>query len=161
MLKNFFNEIAPLFDLDIIIFLLIKLGTWCVLLNNLVPISLLMTLELVKYFQGFFISWDIDIYDKKKKVTTKVQTSTLNEELGQIKYIFTDKTGTLTKNQMNFKMMSIGIDIYGSFDNNETNNNNNLLKDEYGDITNVDFYDINNSFKNDLNDIDKKEKINI
>ncbi len=81
MLRKFFTEIAPLFDLDILFFLLIKLGTWCVLLNNLVPISLLMTLEMVKYFQGWFISWDIDIYDRKKKVTTKVQTSTLNEEL--------------------------------------------------------------------------------
>ena len=128
MLKNFFNEIAPLFDLDIIIFLLIKLGTWCVLLNNLVPISLLMTLELVKYFQGFFISWDIDIYDKKKKVTTKVQTSTLNEELGQIKYIFSDKTGTLTKNFMKFKRVSIGLKQY-----NENISVNNIEEDpEYG-----------------------------
>jgi len=91
MLKNFFQEIGPLFDWDVISFLLIKLGTWCVLLNNLVPISLLMTLELVKYFQGFFISWDIDIYDKRQKVTTKVQTSTLNEELGQINIFFLTK----------------------------------------------------------------------
>ena len=112
MLRKFFTEIAPLFDLDILFFLLIKLGTWCVLLNNLVPISLLMTLEMVKYFQGWFISWDIDIYDRKKKVTTKVQTSTLNEELGQIKYIFSDKTGTLTKNFMKFKRVSIGLKQY-------------------------------------------------
>ena len=119
MLKKFFNEISPLFDLDVISFFLIKLGTWCVLLNNLVPISLLMTLELVKYFQGFFISWDIDIYDKRQRVTTKVQTSTLNEELGQVKYIFSDKTGTLTKNCMKFKRVSIGLKQY-----NENNENN-------------------------------------
>ena len=43
-------------------------------MNNLVPISLLMTLELVKYFQGWFISWDVDIYDRNKKVMAKVQT---------------------------------------------------------------------------------------
>ena len=135
-------------------------GTWTLIISNIVPISLLVTMETIKFFQSWVIGWDIDMFDKTKTYGCKVQSSTLNEELGQIKYIFTDKTGTLTKNQMNFKMMSIGIDIYGSFDNNETNNNNNLLKDEYGDITNVDFYDINNSFKNDLNDIDKKEKIN-
>ena len=118
MIKKFFQEITTLFDLNVIIFLLIKLGTWCVLLNNLVPISLLMTLELVKYFQGFFISWDIDIYDKKQKVATKVQTSTLNEELGQIKYIFCDKTGTLTKNFMKFKRVAIGLKKYNGFKEN-------------------------------------------
>ena len=124
MLKIFFNEISPLFELDIIYFLLVKLGTWCVLLNNLVPISLLMTLELVKYFQGFFISWDIDIYDKRQKVTTKVQTSTLNEELGQVKYIFSDKTGTLTKNFMKFKRVSIGLKQYNENENEENNLDN-------------------------------------
>ena len=81
-----------------------------------------MTLELVKYFQGWFISWDIDIYDKKKRVTTKVQTSTLNEELGQVKYIFSDKTGTLTKNYMNFKRVSIGIKEYNNKEDNESIN---------------------------------------
>ena len=142
MLKNFFNEISPLFDLDVVFFLLVKLGTWCVLLNNLVPISLLMTLELVKYFQGFFISWDIDIYDRRQKVTTKVQTSTLNEELGQVKYIFSDKTGTLTKNFMKFKRVSIGLKQYNpnleknKDDANENNNlsenniNNNIINEE-------------------------------
>ena len=165
MLNKLFKEIRPLFNLNVINFFFIKLGTWCVLLNNLVPISLLMTLEIVKYFQGYFISWDIDIYDKKKKVTTKVQTSTLNEELGQVKYIFSDKTGTLTKNFMKFKRVAIGIKQYNN--NNEINkdenesdknkiknkknenekmkdvllkdNKNEKYKDEYGKIRHVDF----------------------
>ena len=137
MLKKFFKEIAPLFDLDVISFLLIKLGTWCVLLNNLVPISLLMTLELVKYFQGFFISWDIDIYDQRQRVTTKVQTSTLNEELGQIKYIFSDKTGTLTKNFMKFKRVSIGLKQYNEnkeneFEHDVNENENNIYEFKSG-----------------------------
>jgi len=144
MLNKFFREIRPLFNLDVTNFFFIKLGTWCVLLNNLVPISLLMTLELVKYFQGWFISWDIDIYDKKKKTITKVQTSTLNEELGQVKYIFSDKTGTLTKNFMKFKRVAIGLKQYNNNDDDNENINikneqNEKYKDEYGKIRHVSF----------------------
>ena len=110
--KNLLKEISQIFDINVFIYFILVFGTWCVLMNNLVPISLLMTMELVKYFQGWFISWDIDIYDKEKNIMTKVQTSTLNEELGQVKYIFSDKTGTLTKNYMNFKRVSIGYNQY-------------------------------------------------
>ena len=161
MIKKFFQEITTLFDLNVIIFLLIKLGTWCVLLNNLVPISLLMTLELVKYFQGLFISWDIDIYDKSQKVATKVQTSTLNEELGQIKYIFCDKTGTLTKNFMKFKRVSIGLKKYNEnkenilhYEHNITENNMYYFRNE-SNLTNGEhnLYQKNSDFKN----ITKKE----
>ena len=153
MVKKFINEIAPLFDVRVIMFFMIKLGTWCVLMNNLVPISLLMTMELVKYFQGWFISWDIDIYDRNKKVMTKVQTSTLNEELGQVRYIFSDKTGTLTKNYMNFKRVTIGYNQY-----------NQLKEDEFESSTSILNY-VNNSIKgvnkvenNDKNKSNKKEK---
>lgn len=41
-------------------------------------------MEMVKYIQGIFISWDINMYDRKNNIPAKVQTSTLNEELGQI-----------------------------------------------------------------------------
>ncbi len=55
--------------------------------TNFVPISLLLTLEMVKYFQGMFISWDIDLYHKETNTSAYVQTSTLNEELGQVQVI--------------------------------------------------------------------------
>ena len=42
-----------------------------------------------------------------------VQTSTLNEELGQIQHMFSDKTGTLTQNYMSFKYFSVGLKTYG------------------------------------------------
>jgi len=61
------------------------MGTWVLIFTNLVPISLLVTLEMIKYIQGMFISWDIYIYDQPTRTPTKVQTSTLNEDLGQVK----------------------------------------------------------------------------
>ena len=62
-----------------------RIGTWILIFTNFVPISLLVTMEMVKYIQGMFISWDINLYDKESKNFVKVQSSTLNEELGQVK----------------------------------------------------------------------------
>lgn len=63
---------------------------------NIVPISLMVTLEVVKFVQGLFIFWDVEMYDESKDMPTKAQSSNLNEELGTVHYIFSDKTGTLT-----------------------------------------------------------------
>jgi phospholipid-transporting ATPase len=67
-----------------------RLGTWILIFTNLVPISLLVTMEMIKFIQGMFISWDVTIYDVEKDTPTFVQTSTLNEELGQVKVIYSN-----------------------------------------------------------------------
>lgn len=48
------------------------------------------------------------MYDMEKDLPMKVQTSNLNEEIGQVDYVFSDKTGTLTCNIMQFKKFSVG-----------------------------------------------------
>ena len=63
---------------------------------NFVAISLLVTLEMIKFAQAIFIEYDVLMYDEDKGMPAKVQTSNLNEELGMVNYIFSDKTGTLT-----------------------------------------------------------------
>ncbi|KAL4785495.1 hypothetical protein BJX76DRAFT_324416 [Aspergillus varians] len=87
--------------------------TYWVLYSNLVPISLFVTIEIVKYSQAFLINSDLDIYYDVTDTPATCRTSSLVEELGQIEYIFSDKTGTLTCNMMEFKECSIGGVQYG------------------------------------------------
>ncbi|KAF9108735.1 hypothetical protein BGX27_008254 [Mortierella sp. AM989] len=81
--------------------------TFLVLYNNLIPISLMVTMEVVKFLQAQLINSDLDMYYEKTDTPALARTSSLVEELGQIEYIFSDKTGTLTCNEMEFRQCSI------------------------------------------------------
>ncbi|XP_069474759.1 phospholipid-transporting ATPase IF isoform X4 [Ambystoma mexicanum] len=78
-----------------------------VLYNFIIPISLYVTVEMQKFLGSFFIGWDLDLYHEETDQRAQVNTSDLNEELGQVEYVFTDKTGTLTENEMQFRECSI------------------------------------------------------
>eukprot|EP00760_Papus_ankaliazontas_P014969 PhM_4_TR16204/c0_g1_i1/m.42219/K14802/DRS2, ATP8A; phospholipid-transporting ATPase len=92
--------------------------TFLVLLSQLIPISLSVTMEMVKVFHALLIR-----YDEEMKFNPRTQSSTegkeedyiyatprttnLSEDLGRIRYVFTDKTGTLTRNVMEFMKCTV------------------------------------------------------
>ncbi|XVF25160.1 hypothetical protein REPUB_Repub13aG0189600 [Reevesia pubescens] len=89
------------------------LVTALMLYGYLIPISLYVSIEVVKVLQASFINQDIQMYDEETGNTAQARTSNLNEELGQVDTILSDKTGTLTCNQMDFLKCSIAGTAYG------------------------------------------------
>ncbi|XP_068647334.1 probable phospholipid-transporting ATPase 4 isoform X2 [Aristolochia californica] len=89
------------------------LVTALILYGYLIPISLYVSIEVVKVLQAMFINQDIQMYDEETGDTALARTSNLNEELGQVDTILSDKTGTLTCNQMDFLKCSISGVSYG------------------------------------------------
>ncbi|KAJ3201603.1 hypothetical protein HDU67_001199, partial [Dinochytrium kinnereticum] len=81
--------------------------SYVVLFNAFIPISLYVTLEVVKLMQVVLMNNDLAMYDAERDIPAEAHTSSLNEELGQVQYLFTDKTGTLTENLMEFRLFSV------------------------------------------------------
>ncbi|XP_070159746.1 probable phospholipid-transporting ATPase IA isoform X7 [Polyergus mexicanus] len=109
-----------------------NLLTFIILFNNLIPISLQVTLEVVRFVQATFINMDIEMYHAETDTPAMARTSNLNEELGMVNYVFTDKTGTLTKNVMEFKRCSVGGKLYdlpNSSNDNGSTSDCELIKD--------------------------------
>ena len=86
--------------------------TYFLLLNTFIPISLVVSTEIIKMIQGIIITWDIMLYSKFRHTFCKVKTVSIIEELGNINFIFSDKTGTLTKNQLQFRYCIIDDKYY-------------------------------------------------
>uniref|UniRef100_H2YBK1 Phospholipid-transporting ATPase n=1 Tax=Ciona savignyi TaxID=51511 RepID=H2YBK1_CIOSA len=87
--------------------------SYIIILNTVVPISLFVSIEFIRVGQSWFINFDRAMYYEKKDLPALARTTTLNEELGQIEYVFSDKTGTLTQNIMEFNKCVIGGTCYG------------------------------------------------
>ncbi|KAJ3682960.1 hypothetical protein LUZ60_013187 [Juncus effusus] len=89
-----------------------------ILFQVMIPISLFISMELVRLGQAYFMIQDDNMYDESTKSRFQCRALNINEDLGQIKYIFSDKTGTLTENKMEFQCASVyGVDFSSGREN--------------------------------------------
>ncbi|XP_051115700.1 probable phospholipid-transporting ATPase 4 [Andrographis paniculata] len=88
--------------------------TALILYGYLIPISLYVSIEVVKVLQALFINQDLHMYHEESGTPADARTSNLNEELGQVDTVLSDKTGTLTCNQMDFLKCTIAGTPYGT-----------------------------------------------
>ncbi len=126
----------------------IKFFTFLVAYSHLIPISLYVSMEILKLLQSQFIFYDYLIFDKISNKASIAKTSELIEELGQVEFIFSDKTGTLTQNKMELKNAWIGGVIFGDNKINEFNDENKEIN-KNNNIKNTKDYNNNNN----INDI--------
>lgn len=78
-----------------------------IMFNNVIPLALYVSMEIVKIGQMIMLHSDVKLYDEDSNTPMICNTNTILENLGQVSYILTDKTGTLTRNVMNFRGMSV------------------------------------------------------
>ncbi|VDL26992.1 unnamed protein product [Hymenolepis diminuta] len=80
------------------------------IINYLIPISIMVTMELQQLVLALYITKDVEFYDPGSNEKAQVNATNLADELGQIEFLFSDKTGTLTQNKMIFKSYSLAND---------------------------------------------------
>ncbi|XP_062215675.1 phospholipid-transporting ATPase 1-like isoform X1 [Phragmites australis] len=85
-----------------------------IIFQIMIPISLYITMEVVRVGQSYFMIGDTRMYDSSSGSRFQCRSLNINEDLGQIRYIFSDKTGTLTQNKMEFQQAIIYGKNYGS-----------------------------------------------
>lgn len=82
--------------------------TFIIILQVMIPLSLYVTVEMTKLLQVYHINNNVGLYDAETEKRVECRALNITEELGQVQYVFSDKTGTLTENKMLFRRCTVG-----------------------------------------------------
>ncbi|MGH0177268.1 UNVERIFIED_CONTAM: hypothetical protein FKN15_001375 [Acipenser sinensis] len=85
---------------------------YIIILSPAMPMALYITFEVIHVVHSRFINWDLQMHFPEKDTYANARSTSLNEQLGQIEVIFSDKTGTLTQNIMTYKKCCVAGTVY-------------------------------------------------
>lgn len=153
--KYIFASDKPDFKKNLdIVNIVLNFLTFFVAYSHMIPISLYVALEIVKIIQGLLIKFDNKIFDFGIDKPAMCRSTDLIEELGQVEFIFSDKTGTLTQNSMILKKVYINGKVYGSMQDEHPETQHSIN----GDMSIYKKLKVENQKENNLNDDDFKNK---
>ncbi|KAM5190907.1 phospholipid-transporting ATPase IK isoform 2-T2 [Callospermophilus lateralis] len=107
--------------------------SFLILLSVMVPMAMFIQAEFIHLGNSIFINWDVQMYHEAQDTPARARSTSLNDQLGQVQYVFSDKTGTLTQNIMTFKKCCIAGRVYGPDDKMETPAKNPYLWNKFAD----------------------------
>ncbi|XP_053514670.1 phospholipid-transporting ATPase IK isoform X3 [Artibeus jamaicensis] len=107
--------------------------SFLILLSVMVPMSAFFTAEFIHLGNSIFINWDVQMYYEPQDMPAKARNTSLSDQLGQVEYIFSDKTGTLTQNVMTFRKCCIDGIVYGPDEEEALHKENPYLWNKFAD----------------------------